>query len=158
MRAITVQQPWSWAIIFGGKNIENRTRIGTWRPAVGQRVAIHAGARWSDRGAASRLVIDAYTRVARLPFGLRPIATDVEFELGAVIGSAVVVDAHPENAACDPEVCKPWGESSYTGAGGAKRVDVVHLVLEHPVPVEPIPCRGALGLWTVPDDIAARLA
>jgi hypothetical protein len=26
MRALTVRQPWAWAIVHGGKDIENRTR------------------------------------------------------------------------------------------------------------------------------------
>jgi hypothetical protein len=156
MKAITVQQPWAWAIIHGGKDIENRTRIGTWRPARDSRIAIHAGQRWSDRGAGSQLVIDAYARVARLPFGLRPIADDIEFDLGAIIGTVRVVDVHPTE-----ECCQPWGESSYRQADGTLRqgyLDIAHLVLADPRPCEPIPCRGALGLWTVPDDIAARLA
>lgn len=52
MRAITVQQPWAWAI-FNGKGVENRTRniAGKYRGPL----AIHAGARWSDRGGSSPL-------------------------------------------------------------------------------------------------------
>lgn len=34
MRAITVQQPWAGAILQGGKDVENRTRIGTLRLRV----------------------------------------------------------------------------------------------------------------------------
>jgi hypothetical protein len=40
LRALTVRQPWAWAIIHAGKNIENRT--WTNRHAIGV-VAIHAG-------------------------------------------------------------------------------------------------------------------
>jgi len=40
VRALTVRQPWAWAIIHAGKNIENRT--WTNRHAIGM-IAIHAG-------------------------------------------------------------------------------------------------------------------
>jgi hypothetical protein len=42
MRAVTVRQPWAWAIAHGFKDIENRS----WAPrlAPGELIAIHAGA------------------------------------------------------------------------------------------------------------------
>jgi hypothetical protein len=39
MRAISIQQPWAWAILHAGKDIENRT----WPTKVRGRVQIHAG-------------------------------------------------------------------------------------------------------------------
>jgi hypothetical protein len=39
MKAITVRQPWAWAIINAGKDIENRT----WNTNFRGRVAIRAG-------------------------------------------------------------------------------------------------------------------
>jgi hypothetical protein len=51
MRALTVRQPWAWAIVHGGKDVENRTRnlAGSYRGPV----AIHAALRttpdaWRD--------------------------------------------------------------------------------------------------------------
>ena len=49
MKAITLIQPWSWAVAHGGKRVENRS----WFPPkamLGQRVAIHAGGKL-DRAA-----------------------------------------------------------------------------------------------------------
>ncbi|WP_024356700.1 hypothetical protein [Leucobacter chironomi] len=48
MRILTVRQPWAWAIIHGGKDVENRARnlAGDYRGPV----AIHAGAVY-DRSA-----------------------------------------------------------------------------------------------------------
>lgn len=40
MKALTVQQPWAWAIVHGGKDIENRTQAWSYRGPL----AIHAGA------------------------------------------------------------------------------------------------------------------
>jgi hypothetical protein len=42
MYAITLKQPWAWAVAYAGKNVENRT----WAPKasiIGTRIAIHAG-------------------------------------------------------------------------------------------------------------------
>ncbi|MET7669386.1 hypothetical protein [Micromonospora luteifusca] len=46
LRAITVKQPWAWAIAHGGKNIENRSRDITYRG----RLAIHADKAWAWQG------------------------------------------------------------------------------------------------------------
>ena len=39
MKALTVRQPWAWAIVHAGKRIENRTRRTNFRG----RFYIHAG-------------------------------------------------------------------------------------------------------------------
>ncbi len=70
-----------------------------------------------------------------------------------VLGVVDLVDVHPA-AGC----CAPWGESAYVEHGGRERRQIVHLVLENPrLLPKPIPCRGALGLWTLPADITAQL-
>ena len=44
--ALSVRQPWAWALIYGGKDVENRSemavRNGGMRKQVGKRIAIHA--------------------------------------------------------------------------------------------------------------------
>ena len=44
MRAISVRQPHAWAIIHGGKDVENRSQRAALRfkPAIGERMLIHA--------------------------------------------------------------------------------------------------------------------
>ena len=51
MKALTVIQPWAWAIAHAGKRVENRT-WGPPRDVIGQRIAIHAGRRLDDRAIA----------------------------------------------------------------------------------------------------------
>jgi hypothetical protein len=168
VKALTVQQPWAWAIIHGGKDVENRTQAWSYRGPL----AIHAGARWSDRGGRSGLVWDALAERFGWPTGpvnarddRRP-GFDAIRPLGAVIGVVDLVDVHvaePEfearpglyAAAC----CEsPWAEQSYAEHGGKTRRDIVHLELANPRPLpEPIPCRGALGLWTPPAEVADQL-
>jgi hypothetical protein len=43
---ITLRQPWAWAVIHGGKDIENRS----WKPAQPVRLLIHAGRTLDRRG------------------------------------------------------------------------------------------------------------
>lgn len=50
MKALTLHQPWAWAIVAAGKDIENRT----WKPPtsiLGHRIAIHAGKTFDLTGA-----------------------------------------------------------------------------------------------------------
>lgn len=145
MKALTVQQPWAWAIIHGGKTVENRTQQWTYRGTL----AIHAGARWSYSGSISGLVWNAWNPAAVPSRPLDPKA----FDFGLILGVVDLVDCHPD-AGC----CRPWGESAYVEHGGRQRRHIIHLVLENPRPLaEPIPCKGALSLWTPPADIAERL-
>jgi len=51
MRALTLRQPWAWAIVHGQKRIENRP-WKPWRDIIGQRIAIHAGLITSEAEAA----------------------------------------------------------------------------------------------------------
>lgn len=137
MRAITVRQPWAWAIIHGGKGVENRTRnlAGDYRGTV----AIHAGlAPFEQDNMASR--------AHRAAHGSE-IPTQLTF--GAIIGIArlwAVHQATPGDLCC-PRGSTNWGEP-----------DVWHLCLTDPRPVDPIPCRGQLGLWTPPVGVLEQLA
>ncbi|WP_256993591.1 ASCH domain-containing protein [Rhodococcus sp. 06-418-5] len=158
MKALTVQQPWAWAIMHGSKVIENRTQNWNYRGPL----AIHAGQRWSDRGEQSPLVSAAYQEYMA---SLAPLTPGVGrwvggkmvrwvFPLGAILGVVDLVDVHPESGCC-----KPWGEAAYVEHGGRERRRIVHLVLENPRPLaEPFPCRGALGLWTPPAELSELIA
>ncbi|MDJ0006489.1 ASCH domain-containing protein [Gordonia alkanivorans] len=149
MKALTVQQPWAWAIVHGGKLIENRTANWSYRGPL----AIHAGLRWSGRGSQSDLVHRAWYEQHSIGYTISGRLPEWQFEKGAIIGLVDLVDVHPDGGCC-----RPWGESAYTEAGGRTRRAVTHLVLENSRPLaEPLVCAGALGLWTPPDDITRRI-
>jgi len=102
--------------------VENRARIGTWRPAVGQRIAVHAGKLWSDVGNWDMRVVRA-VRAAYPNPGPRDNETVLQRNAdvvmpavdvrGAIIGTVEVVDVHPD-AGCS----KPWGRASKGRASG----------------------------------------
>lgn len=147
MKAITIRQPWAWAIVHGGKDVENRTRniVGAYRGPV----AIHAAKADADN-APDYLWLkhaESYRRTHPLldPDAIWPWR-------GAVIGVVDLVDVHPD---CTEAVegygytptCSPWAMSDHH-----------HLALANPRPLATlIPVRGALGLWTLPADVEAAV-
>lgn len=129
MKAITVRQPWAWAIIHAGKDIENRS----WKTNLRGRIAIHAGAGMTraeyEEGRKSilrrkpKIKIPAYEDMAR----------------SAIIGTVELVD-------CVEETRSTW----FTGDKG--------FVLARPKKLpEPIKCKGALKFWNVPKNIESRI-
>lgn len=143
MRVLTVRQPWAWAIIHGGKDVENRTRniAGTYRGPV----AIHA----AKREAADRYARGGATDQIRAITGRAPLLT-LPAGLGAVIGVVDLVDVHHlRDCVTQMGECSPWAE----------REDVHHLVLANPHAfATPIPATGRLGLWHPDNELAAAIA
>lgn len=138
MRALTLIRPWCWAIAHGGKDVENRT----WQPPesiFGQRIAIHSGLKWDDEAAVS--LIYAHRSGPRLPSpekwpGGRIVAT-------AVVDGTIAVEHGTPLAGLS---LSRW----FVGPVGWLLRDVIALR-------EPVPCRGAQGLWTLPVDIEERV-
>ncbi|MBK5248107.1 MAG: hypothetical protein JJE50_01535 [Actinomycetales bacterium] len=165
MRAITVRQPHAWAIVHLGK-VENRTRniAGSYRGPV----AIHAGLHpFEQDNMSSRAHRDAHGS-----------ETPTEIAFGAIIGVADLVDVHHADECWDRELHRvvrlyrehrdEFAAIPDNGAGGIlgrlrpcspwAMDEHWHLVWENPRPLAvPIPAKGRLGLWTLPDDIAEQV-
>lgn len=160
MIAMTVQQPYAWAIAAGYKPVENRSKC-VW--PIGEPIALHAGARWSRRGAYADNVVRSW-----ISWHLSEDETDADldkltahgvlvglnrhapaFHTKAVLAVVTIAEVHAD-AGC----CRPWGESLYTENRGRIRTDVVHLSLVdvHHLGV-PVPCPGQLGPWALPSDV-----
>jgi hypothetical protein len=140
VKALTLQAPWGWAITAAGKNIENRT----WSPKIptGVLIAIHAGKTW-DKGAANHQALRA---------AMRAVLDDAEpWHQQGIVGVATFGGAHFAGAACTT-ACTTWGMQS-----GGDRPTWHWTVAGRPL-AEPIPCRGALGLWTLPGDVELSVA
>ncbi len=151
MKAITVRDPWGWAITYAGKTTENRTRPTSYRGPV----AIHVGLGWDQAGADSQLIRTAWRDwAATVPLHPGP---DVEYSgypgrlqrgglwlnPGDVIAVVDLIDCHPATDGC----CQPWGE--WTG---------YHLTLDNARRIRPVPAKGQLGVpWNLPADVAAQV-
>lgn len=161
MKALTVRQPWAWAIAAGVKTVENRTRGTLHRGPL----AIHAGQGWSERGLISPL-IRADWRTAADPRLLEDEWAD-SFTRGAVVAVAQLVDSHSAESPAvvrqadgswvseDGCCTNPYAEFVvYVDDQRDTTRDVVHLVLADVVALdEPVRCRGALGFWNLPADV-----
>jgi hypothetical protein len=154
LRALSVRQPYAWSIVSGGKEVENRSRRTTYRGTV----AIHASLAWDKGGEKSPLVQHGWARfVKNLPQMNRPRfpldKSSLWMEFGAVIGVVDIVGCHEHG---DPDVpcgangagrCSDWAVRSpwHWELGNAR-----------PLP-KPIPARGALGLWRMPDEVEQQV-
>lgn len=121
-RALSIQQPWADAILHGTKRVENRT----WRRAPNAELGwvwVHAPAGHDKAG-------ELWMREQ----GLHMPPVDVP--RSALIGLAYIHTIN--NGALDAS--DPWAFGPWCWCIG----EVIALD-------EPVPCKGALGLWTVPD-------
>lgn len=157
-RILTVRQPWAWAIILGGKNVENRVRniAGDYRGPVLIHVAkaMPTPDEWNAAG----------DRIASIT-GTGPLIVPPR-QLGAIIGVVDLVDVHSASVIggcgrmqndCDEHPngcrhhCSPWA------MGPAPEGWYQHLVFENPRALEhPIRYRGALGLRRTEFEISGR--
>ena len=156
MRILTVRQPWAWAIIHGGKTVENRPRniAGGYRGPV----AIHAGLTYDkDSHERSRTLREAQDRAA-VAVGAEVFSGGYLWDfgapdprsqwsiMGAIIGVVDLVDVHLCSGGCSP-----WAHGPVDLGRGVR--DLFHMELTNPRPLaEPIPYTGALGLR----DLAVR--
>lgn len=129
MKAFTLWRPWPWAFIYAGKRLENRT----WhlpRSLLGQRVALHAGKTFSADDAA--WIEDT--------FGLS-VPPQSDHPTGIVATAVYRGTAAEHGLEEDPWYFGPVGWV-FDGIRGLP---------------EPVACRGAQGLWTVPEATARLL-
>lgn len=160
MRILTVRQPWAWAIIHGGKDVENRVRniAGGYRGPV----AIHAGQSYDTAWSSPAMFEAMKASGAHSRPGVYPWHEDHGRIIGVVdlIGSHLVKESSSERNVCfddhtpTGEICSPWAQAfeKFVGHRG------YHLVLADPRPLaEPISYRGALGLRRLDDDTTARI-
>lgn len=119
--AISIRQPWAWAVVYAGKDMENRSAkaISFMVPLRGRR-AIHA-----SKGMTREEYEDARDFMADLGVVCPPPA---ELQRGGIIGSVEVVDQ--------------VGESTSRWFFGPRA-----LVLRNPRPTVFTPSVGALGYF-----------
>ena len=130
VKALTIRQPWAWATIYGGKDVENRR----WTTAYRGPLLIHAAKNADpDPGATARLL---WTMADPEAFGQPRGALQAREAIIGVIHLADVLTDSPS----------PWALPGW-----------YHWVLEFPAPVAHIPCRGRPGLWVPPAAAAERL-
>lgn len=128
MKALTLLQPWAWAIIYGGKDVENRS----WTTRYRGTLAIHTS---------KRMTAAAYHAAAQF-CALRGLTLPPQTALtfGAIIGTVDLVDCLPDDPA------RRWGMPGQ-----------MHWIVANPRPCTPIVMRGALSIWDVDAATQARI-
>jgi hypothetical protein len=137
MRALSIHQPWAWAILHAGKNVENRT----WRINHRGPLLIHAS---KSRRSYDRLDANAWER--RFGVILPPWE---ELVKGAIVGIVEVVD-------CVRTVGTRVGCNQVPGLGEClwAEPDAWCWVLTNPrACAVPVPFGGKQLLFEVPDEL-----
>jgi hypothetical protein len=144
-KALTLRQPWAWCVTHQTKRTENRTwePKGDWRGPL----ALHAGKTLTNQDLAA---LQDAPGAAGIPTPRRGDLT-----LGAVVALARLADVHVADADTCQGDCLEWGQ--FPARPGTK--PLYHWCFaDVTVLKRPVPCTGALGLWTLPADVAAAVA
>lgn len=134
MKALSIRQPWAFAILHSGKTVENRS----WPTKYRGPLAIHAGVAVDTN--INDEWIDYILRSAMqrgMPHERLPRAADLP--RGGIVGVVDVVD-------CISESSSLW----FFGPYG--------FVLANPRPVEFVPMKGRLGLFDIDDSLIKVIA
>lgn len=130
MLALTLKHPWAFAIAHWGKRIENRT----WKPPkslIGKRFAIHGGKVPTSRADLEGVRHQFNSLVEE--FGLQKYRVNGDITLRDVMTPGIVCTAILD------------------GSGYGWILSNVIVI------AEPIPIKGAQGLWNVPEKYLSQL-
>lgn len=140
MKVLSVRQPWAWALIHGGKDVENRNWYTSYRGPL----AIHAGKAFdmtrSEWDAMSTGRYGEFWHKMARGYNQQP-----GHVLGAIIGTVELYGCVRDEA-CDSD-WKADGDDFYCW-----------LVRNPKALKDPIPMKGRLGLWDVSDDLFPKVA
>lgn len=156
MKALTLKHPWAYAIRELGKDVENRTWLPP-RETIGDRIAIHAGKLPPARSSQWRPIIETLRRLHAQ--GLAPASEkalgDVATQGSGVVAVATlagVYDSVLGGIRMAPSFDRMrWIASPWAIEGN------IHWMLADVVALEPVPCRGAQGLWALSPDVDAAV-
>lgn len=140
MKCISIRQPWAWAILYGGKDIENRN----WKTNYRGLVAIHAGKQFDMTGEDQKWLLanggEPYVKM---------LQDFCEFEdndvRGAIVGVVEITDCIPSHS-CE----SPWK--------AGPDPDFFCWQLANPRALAmPIALKGQLGLFDLPSEVAQMI-
>lgn len=135
MKALSIRQPYAWAIVAGYKPVENRD----WPTKFRGRVLIHASKK-EETGDVDGVVRSVAVQTGRTDAEVLKEYGDhlLSGGLGAIIGAATVTD-------CVQDMDSEWFYGKFGFVMGDARA------------IDPVPCKGALSFFTVPPEVADAL-
>jgi hypothetical protein len=130
MKALTIKQPWATLIMHHGKDVENRN----WGSSFRGQVAITSSVTSTDYDYENAMEL---MEMLGKPF---PRCSAETIPRGCILGTVEVYD-------CVKESDSPWFFGEYG------------FLLRDPRPLAvPIPIKGKLGFWDLPEDIEQAIA
>ncbi len=176
MKALSIKQPWAWLVAAGCKDIENRNwRIGrnsrhgpyssydyaNFSIELPSRIYVHAGKHFDDTADSDwierivnngdipdvvfmnngkpTIIVPENRYLTALCEPMLNGALNTAATLGAIIGEVDITD-------CVTESTSPW----FTGQYG-------FVLKDAELYKTPIPCRGQLGFFDVPDEVIKQI-
>jgi activating signal cointegrator 1 len=150
LHALSLTQPWASLVAIGAKLVETRS----WWTSYRGPLAIHASKGFPGWAK------DCWQYGPHFQYALKPLGIETRKDLdllprGAIIATCRLVDCLAMYNPRVAELARPYTAERAFGDYSAGRWAWVLMDIT-PLP-EPIECNGALGLWRVPDPIAARI-
>lgn len=133
-KALSIKQPWLYAILQLGKSVENRD----WEPPqyiIGQRIALHASKSYDKDGDLAIAQITGYQVPRGLPRGCFLATARV---------AGVITEEQVYSSIVSADI-----DTWFCGRYGWLLADIRPLE-------KPIPCTGQLGLWNIPDECLSK--
>lgn len=154
MKALSGRQPWWWAILHAGKRIENRK----WNTHYRGPILLHAAKGCTDQE--MREALEWMTDVGVVPRSVWAEGPILDMPRGGIVGRARIVDVIPPwrapllEVATSTAIEKMYADR-YPGVDPRWHMHEQYgFVLADVEPLPFVPCRGALGLFDLPEDIA----
>ncbi len=138
IRGFTLWRPWLWCFTHAGKRIENRS----WKPPatiIGGYLALHNGNKWDE---------SAFLNMRQGEFGLaaKMVPDTIKHVAGQIEAVAYLSGYFRKGDMFEHEQESPYAFGPYCWrTPNVYRLD------------EPVPHRGAQGLWTLEDRALARI-
>lgn len=153
MLALTLWQPWAWSILHLPESVAKPVENRDWMPpasVVGTRIALHGGKRYDG---------EAAWTIARHAGACLPMPRGTPSDRASgILGTVRLVGVIERQRGRLELVAGDWGDVTRERATPWFVGRYGWLVDERRVLDVPIPCRGLQKLWTVPDELVARLA
>jgi len=102
LKALSIQQPWAWAILHAGKDVENRTWAHNYRGPI----LIHTGKKFDNDGY-SWLIEQALFN-DKISLTIDEIPLKKNFPLGGIVGQATILKM-VRSLDYSPWMFGPWG-------------------------------------------------
>ncbi len=158
-RALSLIQPWAWAVLYAGKSVENRS----WWSVI-------RGPFWiASSSSTTRRYYESACEQIRAISGVE-VPPMSELVYGCIVGSAVIDDCILPGgyAAFDEKQGRVAAYRLFTGWPQPPPRHPLHphpwhfqkeygYVLKDVRAVTPVPCKGRQRWWTVPDEVLEQL-